>query len=136
MLPATRRSARQPVDQALERGRDVLERRLGVDDPVGAVAVHGGCGALGALAVGILADGSYGDGWNGVAGPVRGVLFGDAGQLAAQCIGVATNAVFVFGVAFAFFKLVDRVIGNRVPAEVEYSGLDAMEMGTDAYPRG
>ncbi len=114
----------------------LLERRLHVDDPVGAVAVHGACGTLGALAVGLLADGTYGEGWNGVAGPVRGLLFGDAGQLAAQCIGIVTNAVFVFGAAFGFFKLVDRVIGNRVPAEVEYSGLDAMEMGADAYPRG
>ncbi len=114
----------------------LLELRLRIDDPVGAVAVHGGCGLLGSLAVGLLADGSYGEGWNGVPGPVRGLLFGDAGQLGAQCIGVAANALFVFGAAFAFFKIVDRLMGNRVPAEVEYSGLDAMEMGTDAYPRG
>ncbi len=115
---------------------DLLERRLHVDDPVGAIAVHGACGAWGALAVGLLADGSYGAGWNGVAGPVRGLFFGDPGQLAAQAVGVTTNIVFVFGASFAFFKLVDRFLGNRVPAEVEYSGLDALEMGTDAYPRG
>ena len=54
-------------------------RRLRIDDPVGAIAVHGVCGAWGALALGLFADGSYGDGWNGVAGPVRGLLFGDAG---------------------------------------------------------
>ncbi len=115
---------------------DRLERRLHVDDPVGAIAVHGACGAWGALAVGLLADGSYGERWNGVAGPVRGLFFGDPGQLGAQAIGVATNVVFVFGASFAFFKLVDRFLGNRVPAEIEYSGLDALEMGTDAYPRG
>ena len=114
----------------------VLERRLGVDDPVGAVAVHGSCGAWGALALGLFADGSYGSGWNGVAGPVRGLLFGDAGQLAAQCIGVVANLLFVFGMAFGFFSLVERIMGNRVSAEVEYAGLDALEMGTDAYPRG
>ena len=70
-----------------------------------------------------------------MAGPVRGLLFGDPGQLVAQAIGVLVNAVFVFGAAFGFFRLVDRVIGNRVSAEVEYQGLDALEMGTDAYPR-
>ncbi len=114
----------------------LLERRLRIDDPVGAVAVHGVCGAWGALALGLFADGSYGFGWNGVAGPVRGLLFGDPGQLAAQAIGVLANLVFVLGAAYGFFKLVDRLMGNRVPAEVELTGLDTLEMGTDAYPRG
>jgi Amt family ammonium transporter len=113
-----------------------LERRFRIDDPVGAVSVHGVCGAWGALAVGIFADGSSGAGWNGVDGPVRGLLFGDPGQLAAQAIGVATNAVFVFAAAFGFFKLVDRLIGNRVPPDVESLGLDSMEMGSEAYPPG
>jgi Amt family ammonium transporter len=113
----------------------LLERRLRIDDPVGAISVHGVCGAWGALAVGLFADGSWGNGWNGVAGPVRGLLFGDARQLVAQVVGVATNAVFVFATAYGFFRLVDRVMGIRVPAEVEYQGLDALEMGTDAYPR-
>ena len=63
-------------------------------------------------------------------------LLGDAGQLAAQCIGVVANLLFVFGMAFGFFSLVERIMGNRVSAEVEYAGLDALEMGTDAYPRG
>jgi Amt family ammonium transporter len=114
----------------------LLERRLQVDDPVGAVAVHAVCGTWGALALGLFADGTYGVGWNGVGGPVRGLLFGDPGQLAAQCIGVVTNAAFVFGAASAFFWAVERIMGNRVPPEVEHSGLDALEMGTDAYPRG
>jgi Amt family ammonium transporter len=113
-----------------------FERRFRLDDPVGAISVHGVCGAWGALSVGIFADGSYGDGWNGVEGPVRGLLFGDAGQLGAQAIGVVTNFVVVFGLAFGFFRLVDRVIGNRVSAEVEWTGLDELEMGSDAYPDG
>jgi Amt family ammonium transporter len=112
-----------------------LERRLRVDDPVGAIPVHGLCGAWGAVALGLFADGSYGAGWNGVAGPVRGLLFGDPSQLAAQLCGVLANVAFVFPAAFAFFKLLERTIGNRVPAEVEHSGLDRLEMGSDAYSR-
>ncbi len=113
----------------------MLERHLYVDDPVGAIAVHGVCGLWGALALGIFADGSYGLGWNGVAGPVRGLLFGDSGQFFAQLIGVCTNLVVVFSLALAFFAVVERTIGNRVAAEVEWSGLDTLEMGSDAYPR-
>jgi ammonium transporter, Amt family len=111
-----------------------LERRFRIDDPVGAIAVHGVCGAWGALALGLFADGSYGEGWNGVSGPVRGLLFGDASQFVAQLIGVAVNLIVVFGLALTFFVIVERTIGNRVPAEVEWTGLDALEMGSDAYP--
>jgi Amt family ammonium transporter len=112
------------------------ERRLRVDDPVGALAVHGVCGCWGALAVGLFADGSYGFGWNGVSGPVRGLLFGDPGQLLAQLIGVGANVLFVFPVAYGFFKLVDRWFGNRVDPETEHTGLDETEMGAEAYPEG
>ncbi len=111
-----------------------LERRFRIDDPVGAIAVHGACGIWGALAVGIFADGSYGDGWNGVAGPVRGILFGDPSQLIAQLIGVTVNAVVVFTLALAFFVIIERTMGNRVSTEVEWTGLDPLEMGSDAYP--
>jgi Amt family ammonium transporter len=113
-----------------------LETRLKIDDPVGAIAVHGASGAWGALSVGLLADGTYGDGWNGVPGPVRGALFGDVGQLFAQLVGIAVNAVVVFGLSYAFFRVLDRTLGNRVSAEVEWSGLDSLEMGSEAYPPG
>ena len=111
-----------------------LERWIRIDDPVGAVAVHGICGTWGALALGLFADGSFGEGWNGVPGPVRGLLFGDAGQLVAQAIGVVTNIVFVFGTAHLLFRGLDRLVGNRVAAEIETAGLDDVEMGSDAYP--
>jgi Amt family ammonium transporter len=111
-----------------------LERRFRIDDPVGAIAVHGVCGMWGALALGIFADGSYGDGWNGVPGPVRGLMYGDAGQFFAQLIGITVNLVVVFGLAMLFFTIVERMVGNRVLVEVEFSGLDALEMGSDAYP--
>jgi Amt family ammonium transporter len=113
----------------------ILERYTSIDDPVGAIAVHGACGTWGALALGVFADGSYGEGWNGVAGPVRGLLFGDPRQLVAQVIGVVTNAVTIFGLAYLFFRVVERAMGNRVLAEVESGGLDDLEMGSDAYPR-
>ena len=113
-----------------------IETRFRIDDPVGAVAVHGVCGIWGALSLGLLADGTYGDGWNGVPGPVRGLFFGDGGQMVAQLIGVTTNVLFVFGSSYGFFRLVDRAIGNRVPAEVEFAGLDTQEMASEAYPPG
>jgi Amt family ammonium transporter len=113
-----------------------VEMRFRIDDPVGAFAVHGVCGTWGALSLGLFADGTYGIGWNGVAGPVRGLLFGDPSQLVAQVIGVGTNVLFVFPVAYGFFKLTDRFVGNRVNAEVEFTGLDSSEMGSEAYPPG
>ncbi|HJU12682.1 MAG TPA: ammonium transporter [Candidatus Binataceae bacterium] len=111
-----------------------LERRFRIDDPAGAIPVHAVCGLWGAIAVGIFADGSYGAGWNGVAGPVEGLIRGDIGQFIAQLIGVSINVIVIFSLAMAFFVIIDRTIGNRVPAEVEWSGLDALEMGSEAYP--
>jgi len=111
-----------------------IEGTLKVDDPVGAISVHGVCGAFGALSVGLFADGAYGAGWNGVPGTVKGLFYGDASQLLAQSIGVVTCGVFAFVGFYAFFKLVDVLIGNRVSAEVELEGLDIPEMGALAYP--
>jgi ammonium transporter, Amt family len=113
-----------------------LERRWRIDDPVGAIAVHGVGGLWGALALGLFADGTYGAGWNGVAGDVRGILFGDPKQLVAQLVGVLANIVFVFPAAYGFFRFVDRVHGNRVSVEIEHGGIDSTEMGSEAYPPG
>ena len=52
-----------------------------------------------------------------------------------RLIGVTVNIVVVFGLALAFFMIIERTIGNRVVAEVEWTGLDTLEMGTDAYPK-
>ena len=111
-----------------------IERTLKIDDPVGAIAVHGVNGAFGVLCVGLFADGSYGDGWNGVPGTVKGLLYGDASQFFAQLIGITTCFVFVFAAFYAFFTVCDKVVGNRVSAEVEVEGLDMDEMGALAYP--
>jgi Amt family ammonium transporter len=111
-----------------------IEGTLKVDDPVGAISVHGVNGAWGVLSLGLFADGKYGDGWNGVPGTVTGLFYGNASQFFAQCIGTLTCFVFVFVSFYAFFKVVDAIIGNRVPAEVELAGLDLPEMGALAYP--
>ena len=114
----------------------------GIDDPVGAVAVHGIGGTFGVLAVGIFADGQYGFGWNGTEGladrGVVGVLYGGAGwgQLGAQALGCVVIWTVIFGVAFAFFKIQDKLTkgGIRPPAEMEIAGMDMPEMGSLAYP--
>ena len=111
-----------------------VERRLKVDDPVGAISVHGVGGALGVLALGLFADGVYGEGLNGVAGGVRGLFYGDATQFLAEAIGVVTCFVFVFGAFYAFFKVCNALMGIRVPAEVELAGLDLAEVGAFGYP--
>jgi ammonia channel protein AmtB len=49
-------------------------------------------------------------------------------------MGVVCNAIVVFALAYGFFRLLDRLMGNRVPAEVEWTGLDSFEMGSQAYP--
>jgi Amt family ammonium transporter len=111
-----------------------VERRLKLDDPVGAISVHGTNGAWGVLALGLFADGAYGDGWNGVPGTVRGLLYGDASQFAAQAVGTVTNVVFIFTLSYAFFKVLDLVMGLRVDRDMELEGLDQHEVAVTAYP--
>jgi Amt family ammonium transporter len=112
-----------------------IERVAKIDDPVGAISVHGINGLWGVLAVGLFADGTYGAGLNGVKGAVRGVLYGGGwAQLGAQAIGTLACIVFTFASFFAFFKTVGYLIGNRVPSSVELEGLDLAEVGVLAYP--
>ena len=111
-----------------------IEGTLKIDDPVGAISVHGVNGAWGVISLGLFADGTYGDGWTGVAGPVKGLFYGDGSQLVAQLIGTATCVVFVFVMFYVFFKVVEKTIGNRVSAETEIVGLDLPELGALAYP--
>ncbi len=110
-----------------------IERKLKIDDPVGAIAVHGCNGVWGCLALGLFADGTYGDGWNGVAGTVRGLFHGDASQFFAQCTGVIANIFYVGILSFAVFKLIDKMVGNRADARAELEGLDIPEMGVPGY---
>ena len=112
-----------------------VERTLKVDDPVGAVSVHGVNGLWGLVALGLFADGSYGEGLNGVQGTVRGLLYGGGtSQLAAQLVSVAVVVVWGFGVMYAFFRIQDRIRHIRVSRDEETIGLDIPEMGVAAYP--
>lgn len=110
-----------------------IERRLKIDDPVGAIAVHGVNGAWGCLALGLFADGTYGDGWNGVAGTVTGLFYGNTGQFFAEFLGVIFNIIYVGAIGWVVFKLIDITIGNRVDAKAELEGLDIPEMGVEGY---
>jgi ammonium transporter, Amt family len=110
-----------------------IERKMRIDDPVGAIAVHGVNGCWGALSLGLFADGKYGDGWNGVKGAVTGLFFGDPSQFVAQLIGVTANAVFVGLISFVIFKVIGALVGNRVTAAEELEGLDVPEMGVVGY---
>jgi Amt family ammonium transporter len=110
-----------------------VEHRLKVDDPVGAVAVHGVCGAWGILALGLFANGRYGAGWNGVDGTVTGLFYGDAGQLIAECIGIVANLLYVAPLAALSLFVIGKTVGNRAAPEDELNGLDEPEMGIRGY---
>ena len=111
----------------------LLERR-GIDDPAGAISVHGVAGVWGLLSVGIFANGKYGADFNGVAGGIRGLLYGDAGQFAAQAIGAVVLVVFGLVIAWSWFQLSNRYSRMRVSRDVELEGLDGPELGALAYP--
>ncbi len=115
---------------------EFVERKLKVDDPVGAISVHGANGIWGVISVGLFADGrsNYGGSWNGVNGSVTGLFYGDAGQLVAQLIGVSALLGVVFVASFVLNILVDLVVGQRVSAKAELEGLDLPEMGALGYP--
>jgi Amt family ammonium transporter len=111
-----------------------VERTLKIDDPVGAISVHGVNGAWGLIALGLFSDGTYGDGLNGVAGTVSGLLYGNSSQLMAEIVGVLTNFIFVFVIMYVFFKVLDVIVPLRVDPELETMGLDQAEVAVTAYP--
>jgi ammonium transporter, Amt family len=112
-----------------------IEHRMRIDDPVGAISVHGVNGAWGVIAVGLFADGTYGAGLNGIAGGVRGLFYGGGfGQLVAGLIAIVACIAFTFTAFYVFFKVVGYLIGNRVSEAAELEGLDMSEIGVPAYP--
>jgi Amt family ammonium transporter len=119
------------------------DRVLKVDDPCGAISVHGYCGWFGAVSVGIFADGAYGAGWNGVGATtylgvagrgVTGLIHGDVNQFLLQLGGATLCAVYAFACTFVVFKVVNGIRSMRVSAEAELEGLDVPEFGMLAYP--
>ena len=113
---------------------EFFDKVLKVDDPCGAISVHGMCGLWGVLAVGLFADGTYGAGWNGVAGNVTGLFYGDAGQLGAQVIDGAVGFIWAWGVVWIIFSIVKRFTPIRVSREAEIEGIDMHEFGAYCYP--
>jgi Amt family ammonium transporter len=105
-----------------------------VDDPCGAISVHGVNGAWGVLATGLFADGTYGDKWNGVNGTVKGLFYGDPGQFVAQVAHVVLGFIWAFGITYVIFTVAKQFIKLRVSPQVELEGLDMAEFGSVCYP--
>jgi len=110
-----------------------IEGTLKIDDPVGAISVHGVNGAWGVLSLGLFADGTYGDGWNGVAGGVKGLFYGDAKQFIAEAIGVGANFIYIALASVIIYKIIDVIVGHRVDPITEVEGLDVPELGIPGY---
>ena len=91
-------------------------------------------GAWGCLSIGLFADGTYGDGLNGIAGNVTGLFYGGGfSQLAAESIGVLTCFIFVGSLSYVVYKVIDKLVGHRVSLKDEIDGLDLPEMGIAGY---
>ena len=96
--------------------------KIKIDDPVGAISVHGVCGAWGTLAIGLI-------------GKDVGLIYGGGvTQLGIQALGVGAGFVWSFGVSLGIFLAIKHTIGLRVSAEEEMEGLDVTEHGMHAYP--
>jgi Amt family ammonium transporter len=119
------------------------DRVLKIDDPCGAISVHGYCGWFGGVCVGIFADGTYGAGCNGIGAAsylgqagrgVTGLIHGDTSQFLSQLLGATICVAWAFGATYAVFWTVNKVRSMRVSAESEIEGLDMPEFGMPAYP--
>jgi len=137
-----------------------VERVVKLDDPVGAISVHGVNGAWGVLALGLFADGTFGHGWNNVHWyrvpggllkwvadaekpkvlpdgwtelGVTGLFYGNSSQFVAECIGLVSNLIWMAIASYLLFWLLDRLIGNRVSMTTELQGLDIPELGVLGY---
>ncbi|MGN1193135.1 MAG: ammonium transporter, partial [Dorea sp.] len=91
---------------------EFIDQKIKIDDPVGAISVHGVCGAFGTILTGI---------------------FGDGCNLGTQVIGVAATIAYVLVMAFIVFTVINKTIGLRVTREEELDGLDVHEHGSSAY---
>jgi len=111
---------------------DFFDKKLKIDDPVGAISVHGICGVFGTLAVGFFAQSDYAV----IAGfdKVNGLFFGGgAHQLLVQFLGSISTITWSFTTMFIIFIIMKYTIGLRVTRESELKGLDIEEHGMEAY---
>jgi Amt family ammonium transporter len=118
-------------------GIDLLEY-LRIDDPIGAVPVHGFCGIWGTLSLGLFASGQFGATGPFApdnSAPLKGLFYGGGTQvLVAQAIGSACVTLATFGVAMIVMLAVNATGTLRLPAEYELYGMDLHEHGIAAYP--
>jgi Amt family ammonium transporter len=105
---------------------EILEARLSIDDPCGAISVHAIGGVWGLMAVGIF--GRF------PADVLIGRGNGDSGQWLAQLVGVATLVGFILPLSYGLNRLLDRFLPHRITQDGERQGLDLHELGAGAYP--
>jgi Amt family ammonium transporter len=110
-------------------GAILAKAKLGYDDSLDVVGVHGVGGAFGALAVGTLAKA-------GITGDVNGLIYGNPAQLGYQALSVVAAGAYSFVVTFVILKVVDRVLGLRVTSDEEETGLDVTQHGERGYILG
>ena len=103
----------------------VIEKLFKIDDPVGAISVHGTCGLWGLLAVGIFANGNNG---------VTGLVGGNAAQIVSQLISMGVVLAWALVTGFAMFLALKGTMGVRVSEEEEEVGLDVSEQAVHTYP--
>jgi ammonium transporter, Amt family len=100
---------------------EFIDKKLRVDDPVGAISVHGLNGAMGTLAVGLFSTSN-------------GLFYGGGtAQLVSQLIGVVAVAAWAMGLGFVLFIVLKKTVGVRVSKRIEEEGLDVYEHGESAY---
>jgi Amt family ammonium transporter len=102
-----------------------VEDKCKIDDPVGAISVHGFCGIWGGLSLGLFANGKYAD--------VAGLFYGNPSQFAIQALGVGTCIVTTGILSYIMFMLIEKTIGNRAKDADQIEGLDLAETGIEAY---
>jgi len=103
---------------------EFVDKVLHVDDPVGAVSVHGVCGAWGTLAVGLFANTS----------DIKGLFYGGGfGQLGVQALGILAVFAWAAGVGLVLFVVIKKTMGLRVTETEELRGLDIGEHASEAY---
>lgn len=114
-------------------GISFVENVLKIDDPVGAIAVHGFNGVWGTLAVGLFASPWVGE--LTAMGPIAGLFYGGGfAQLGTQALGAFAVSAWAFGTMFILFTVLKATIGIRVSPKEEVEGLDISEHGTISYP--